>query len=108
VSVPDDEAHAFAPDGDGEYQAVVLLLGVLVGQPTVAHEVLTAVLASADDADIWSIFDRFPEVHEHLAPLRPHLTLHRAAPYRRWAPRVSRFSFRLPVSPVSVDQLPEA
>jgi peptidoglycan hydrolase-like protein with peptidoglycan-binding domain len=95
VSVPDDELKAFHPDGGGEYQAVVLLLGVLVGQPTQAEQIFKAVMASPDDADLWQVLACFPDVHEQLAPVRPHVRLGLAAPYRRWAPRVSRFSFRL-------------
>ena len=39
VSVQGDELEAFLPGGGGEYQAVVLLLGVLIGRPSGAHEV---------------------------------------------------------------------
>ena len=95
VSVPDEELEAFRPGGGSEYQAVLVLLGLMVGRPTQAEHVFKAVVASPDDADLWQVLANFPDVHEQLAPLRRHVELVRAAPYRRWAPRVSRFSFRL-------------
>jgi hypothetical protein len=95
VSVPDGELEAFRPGGGEEYQAVVLLLGVLIGQPLLAPQVFRTLMGSADDDDVWQLLLDFPGVHRSLAPLRAHATLAKVAPYRRWAPRVSRFSFLL-------------
>lgn len=95
VSVPEDELDAFDPHGGGEYQAAVVLLGVLVGRPTLAEDVLRAVVETSDDDDIWRVLENFPDVYKELAPARSHVTVKQAKPYRRWAPRVSRFSFRL-------------
>jgi hypothetical protein len=100
VSVPHDELANFLPSagdeqGGNEYQAVVVLLGILIGRPAVAHDVFSAIANSPDDADIWTILGPFADVHEQLAPLRQQITVTDAAPYRHWVPRVSRFSFRL-------------
>jgi hypothetical protein len=95
VSVPQEELDAFGPTGTGEYQAVVLLVAVLVGQPAHSAAVLASIVDAANEADIWDVLAECPEVADRLQPLRPHITLNHAAPYRRWAPRVSRFSFRL-------------
>lgn len=95
VSIPDEELEAFRPEGGREYQAVVLLLAVLVGRLSVAEAFFLQVMASSDDDDIWQVISGFPELTDELAPLRAHVTLRRVAPYRRWAPRVSRFSLRL-------------
>lgn len=95
VSVTHDELDAFSPTGGREYQAVIVLLGVMVGRPMLAERVLTAISRADDSDDVWPVLARFSEVGDRLAALRPHVTLDRAAPYRRWAPRVSRFSFRL-------------
>ena len=95
VSVREAENEAFRPGGGDEYQAVVLLLGILVGRPSHVKRVFSSLMASADDADIWQVLQGFPDVFEPLATLREHLTVAQTGAYRRWAPRVSRFSFRL-------------
>jgi peptidoglycan hydrolase-like protein with peptidoglycan-binding domain len=95
VSVRDDELDAFRPDGGGEYQAVVLLVAVLVGRAAMAEAFFLKVIDAGDDDDIWQIISTFPELTDGLTPLYEPITLRRAAPYRRWAPRVARFSLRL-------------
>jgi hypothetical protein len=96
VSVPDSELQAFLPTGGDEYQAVVLLLGVLVGRPSRAHEVFGKLGATADTDDVWDVLREYKDVSEPLATVRSHITVTQAGPYRRWVPRVARFSFRLP------------
>ena len=95
VSVPVDELEAFGPAGGGEYQVVVLLLGVLVGRPGDAEPILRSIDHASDDDDIWQVLGQFDDVYEKLAPFRGHLSISRVEPYRRWARRVSRFSFRM-------------
>jgi hypothetical protein len=93
VSVPADEQRAFMPGGGDEYQAVVLLLAILIALPDRADEVFAALAASRDDAGVWAVLERFPDVAARLGgPLREHLTV-RLEACRRWAPRVARFSF---------------
>ncbi|WP_345513774.1 peptidoglycan-binding protein [Phytohabitans houttuyneae] len=94
VSVPEEERYDFAPEGGGEYQAAVVLLGILVGRGPDVERTFEAVLDAPDDSDIWEVLAATPGLPEQLAAVRGHLTLHRAAPYRRWVPRVSRFSLR--------------
>jgi len=93
VSVPPQEVTAFKPDGGQEYQAVVVLLAILVGRPALARDVLTAVMEAKDDEPIWPVLTAFAELCEPLNELSRLIALTRAAPFRRWAPRVSRFSF---------------
>jgi hypothetical protein len=95
VSVPERELDEFRPGGGSHYEAVVLLLGILVGRPALANDVFTSVMTSKDSANIWQVLSKFPDVHGPLADVRQHVTVTQAGPYRRWAPRVSRFSFRL-------------
>lgn len=94
VSVPQDESYDFSPDGGGEYQAVVVLLGILLGSGPRADGVFEAILAAPDDADIWQVLADVHGLPDRLVTLREHVTLHTAKPYRRWVPRVSRFSLR--------------
>jgi len=94
VSVPESELDAFRPGGGNEYQAAVLLLGILVGHPSVAQRVFASFMAAPDDADAWQLLRQFPEVYEQLSDLREYMCVGDAAAYRRWAPRVLRFSFR--------------
>jgi hypothetical protein len=121
VSVPEDELGAFGPDSDGggEYQAVILLLAILVGRPVEAAGVFGALRAASGEDDLWQVLDSYaaarrkmPGNSEHtaglaggaditaaLGKLREHVTVSSAGPYRRWAPRVARFSFRLGTVP---------
>jgi len=94
VSVPPDELDAFHDPDGGEYQAVALLLAILVGRPATVESVFRAVMAAPGDADIWQVLAGHPSLLEDLTPVRQHMTLGRAAPYRRWAPRVARYSLR--------------
>ena len=94
VSVPDSELEAFLPSGGNEYQAVVLLLGILIGRPSLAHEVFQRLEASDVD-DVWKVLAEFTDVYEALASIRSDIKVTQAGLYRRWIPRVARFSFRL-------------
>ena len=95
VSVPLDELDAFLSDGGGEYQAPVLLLGVLVGLPECSSSVLDKLQAAGEDDDMWALLRGVTGIDRLLAVAEEHVTLDRSGPYRRWAPRVWRFSFRL-------------
>jgi hypothetical protein len=95
VSVPDSELEAFLPSGGSEYQAVVLLLGILIGRPSRAHGVFQKLEAAADADDLWEVLAEFADICESLAPIHDEIKVTQAGPYRRWVPRVARFSFRL-------------
>jgi hypothetical protein len=95
VSVLDEELALFMPGSGDEYQAVVLLLGVLIGRDNSAKSVFEGLMAAEDDSDVWQVLEQHDEVYQALKTLRSSISLNRTGPYRRWAPRVSRFSFRL-------------
>jgi KAP family P-loop domain len=95
VSVPDSELEAFLPSGGNEYQAVVLLLGVLIGRPSRAHEVFQKLEGATDADDLWKVLAEFTDICEPLKPIHDDIKVTQAGPYRRWVPRVARFSFRL-------------
>ncbi|MEP7023525.1 MAG: P-loop NTPase fold protein, partial [Actinomycetota bacterium] len=99
VSVPEDELEAFRPGGGDEYQAVVLLLAILVGRPAEAGDIFAALRAASDDTDVWQVLGGFDDAAAALAAVRRQLTVTGAGPYRRWVPRVARFSFRLGAVP---------
>jgi hypothetical protein len=94
VSVPDDELETFLPSGGSEYHAVVLLLSVLVGLPSQAKEIFEKLETAANADDVWKVLAEFTDAFELLATVRSRIKVTQAGPYRRWAPRVSRFSFR--------------
>jgi hypothetical protein len=94
VSVPDSKLEAFLPNGGDEYQAVVLLLGILIGRPSWAPKVFQR-LETSDLDDVWKVLTEFTEVYNPLATIRNDIKVTQTGPYRRWAPRVARFSFRL-------------
>ena len=96
VSVEDDEREAFLPEGGSEYQAVVLLLGILVGRPARTNEVFERLRAASETDDVWEVLGEFTDLHESLATVRSHIEVTHVGPYRRWAPRVARFSFQTP------------
>jgi hypothetical protein len=94
VSVPAAETATFAPEGQREYQAVVLLLGILVGLPDSVAEVFEAIERAREPLCIWDVIAELPDVAARVEHLRPHIDVTELAPYRRWMPRVARFSFR--------------
>jgi hypothetical protein len=98
VGVPDDELEAFLPDGGSEYQALVLLVGILAGAPGAAQEVFDAVLATSEVNDVRVVLARFPWLCRALGDLMAHLTVVRPDVYQRWTPRVRRFSFHRAVT----------
>jgi KAP family P-loop domain len=102
VSVPEDELEQFRPGGGNEYQAVALLIGILVGRPSRAHSVFTELMAAEDDSDTRKVFARFEDLRQPLA-LIGDSCLMSITSYRRWVPRVSRFTFRL-APPLPQDQ----
>jgi hypothetical protein len=101
VSVQHDELEAFLPSGGSEYQVVVLLVGVLVGRPSRAQEIFDRLGTVPDSHDVWDVLAEFTDIYEPLATLRSHIKVTDTGVYRRWTPRVARFSFRtLPVLPM--------
>jgi hypothetical protein len=101
VSVPENELDAFAPDGGKECEAVVVLLGILVGRPASANEVFNAIMAGSDKKDVRDVLRCFPTVYQSLAGFLKPLTATDIGIYQRWAPRISRFSFRMASSLLS-------
>jgi tetratricopeptide (TPR) repeat protein len=84
----------------GEYQAVLLLLGVMIGAPRDAHTVVTTMLGSTHK-HLASVLD---ELDTQLSDSSTPALLRDAAaglddyplkPFRDWIPRVTRFSFSL-------------
>ena len=98
VSVQHGELEAFLPSGGSEYQVVVLLVAVLVGRPAQAQEVFERLRTAGDNDDVWDLLAEFSDVYESLATIRTNIRVTQAGPYRRWMPRVARFSFRTPPS----------
>ena len=89
VSVPENELDAFAPDGGKECEAVVVLLGILVGRPASANEVFNAIMAGSDKKDVRDVLRCFPTVYQSLAGFLKPLTATDIGIYQRWAPRFS-------------------
>ncbi len=94
VSVPQDEMEKFRPGGGNEYQAVALLVGIMVGRPSQARRVFTELMAADDDSDVRQVLARFDDLSHPLA-LISELQVTKISAYRRWVPRVSRFTFQL-------------
>ena len=97
VSVPTEELDAFSPDGGAEYEAVVLLLGILVGLPSITNAVYEAIMSAEPADDVWRVIasasEYDVEARDLVCGLRAHMSIGTVAPYRRWVPRVARFSF---------------
>ncbi|WP_041259837.1 peptidoglycan-binding protein [Pseudofrankia inefficax] len=95
VSVRPDERDGFTPGRGNEYQAVIVLLGILVGRPSEAAAVFESVRTAAPDDEIWDILAAYEDVARVLAPLRDRrrVSVTHVDPYQRWAPRVGRFAF---------------
>jgi len=64
VSVQGDELEAFLPSGGSEYQALVLLVGMLVGRPSQANEIFVRLRDVPDTHDVWEVLSQSREVYE--------------------------------------------
>lgn len=98
VSVPEDELEQFRPGGGNEYQAAALLLAILVGRPSHARRVFTELMNADHDTSARKVLGEFDHLRQPLA-LIDDAYLSRIDTYRRWVPRVSRFTFWLPTDP---------
>jgi hypothetical protein len=95
VSVADSEIDDdFQPGGGDEYQVVALLLAVLVGRPSWAVEFFAQIEESENSDDIWNLLSKFHDASDSISKLQNDILITSVGPYRRWAPRVARFSFR--------------
>jgi hypothetical protein len=110
VSVPDDEIEAFLPrndsevEGGNEYQAAILLLSILIGRPSAAQELFKALTSSPPDSEIWQLLNTISGLEQAFPLVRDHVTVTNIDAYRRWAPRVSRFSFRMSSAPTPTSE----
>jgi len=116
VCAGDDDAARFSPEGGGEYQAVVVLLAILLGCPGQAKEIFDRIMAGDPGADVWMLM-REPEkaatdgafvewpatavrsattVNARFDILEELVDLSDAETYQRWIPLVSRFTYHLP------------
>ena len=94
VSVPEDELEQFRPGGGDEYQAVALLLAIMVGRPSHARSVFAELMAAEDDTDARNVLAQFDDLRQPMTLIEDRF-LSKISSYRRWVPRVSRFTFRL-------------
>ena len=105
VSVPEHLLDRFGPGG-GEYQAVAILLAILVGLPSRAQDVFMTLVNSDPDSNIKDVltggYDDIARVLDEISDLK--VTSVRS--YQNWAPAVSRFSFRLASLPTPRDGSP--
>ncbi|WP_250283885.1 P-loop NTPase fold protein, partial [Frankia sp. CiP1_Cm_nod2] len=102
IGVPEGELAAFTA---GPYQAALLLLTIVIGYPTLAGPLLTALEASTGDTDIVTflrgspcgaalqpacdrIADTVATIRQQGTPFHGPLTT-----YRHWSPRIARHSF---------------
>jgi len=116
VCAGDDEAERFSPEGDGEYQAVVVLLAVLLGCPGEAKDIFDRIMDGDPAADVWKLMrgaqklsldeasDGDPVTavgptakgNSDFDVLEKLVDVSSAAIYQRWIPLVSRFTYHLP------------
>jgi hypothetical protein len=107
-----------APDGRDEYQAVVVLLGVLIGAPKAAPRFFELVRDADLGTTIWSLTeegsptldlgavpadpspqqstesDRLARTFEDVQSLKDGVKIARIEAYQRWLPVVERFSYQ--------------
>jgi hypothetical protein len=104
VCAGDTDADKFSPDGDGEYQAVIVLLAVLMGCPD-AKEIFDRIMSGAPDADVWTLMRTPPTTApasragsgpDAITALQELVDLSTAGADQRWIPLVSRFTYHLP------------
>jgi hypothetical protein len=104
AGLPAPELSAFADPGNGDYQAVIVLLAVLVGYPDDATDVFGILAKGSHETwrDFLDFIDRDtstsdfdPDLRTHLRALAPKHVAddYSVALFRDWIPRVERFSF---------------
>jgi hypothetical protein len=102
-------ASRFLGDGStpGEYEAVVILLGILSGHAQLLPKVLAA-LTAAPATQTWAAFaqglapgdadaeeaEAWTRLSAGLQDATARVTIPDLAPFQVWAPRIARFSFR--------------
>ena len=109
VCAGDTDADKFSPDGDGEYQAVIVLLAILMGCPD-SKEIFDRIMNGSPDADVWTLIktprrtaaaSKGPASQAGTEPdafkvLQELVDLSTARAFQRWIPLVSRFTYHLP------------
>lgn len=110
IGVPDDELSAFVgAQGDGPFRAVLVLLGIVIGHPRLAHPVLSQVRAAAPSTDFLDVLrdllddpdhaDRVGELRDlverlgQIAERVPGGLAADVAVYQAWVATTARFSF---------------
>lgn len=108
VTVGHDELDDFVgAHGDGPYQAVLVLLTLVVSAPASARALITALRDAPEDRDVSSVVADlartdttpggvriWPKVMDVLATVRDHPDMRRnLITYRTWSGTVARFSF---------------
>jgi hypothetical protein len=90
ASLPDEALSGMLDSGG--YEAILLLLAILVGHPSDAPA-LFGKAQGADDETVWS---EFAEGLPGLAEVQPHVRqLKRASAVKPWIPVVARYSFQV-------------
>jgi hypothetical protein len=105
IGIPDAELAAFVGDEKGgPYQAVQVLLAILVGHPDAAREVFQALLQAPPDEDLAAVVHEAGAGREGTGPfgirgielgellLETALSV-QAGECQRWCPTLARFSF---------------
>ena len=121
VCAGDTDADKFSPDDGREYQAVIVLLAILMGCPD-AKDIFDRIMNGAPDADVWTLIKPPPKTAaataepatesagpavgtrpDSIKALQDFVDLSTAGAYQRWIPLVSRFTYHLPsvVAPTS-------
>jgi KAP family P-loop domain/Caspase domain len=106
VSIPQDDLASFTgSDAGGPYQAVQILLAVLVGWPAIARLLFTEIMRAPADADIFQVLNRVVSASSLEARLRAKISTDfenvtqqlpwrgQIDEYRRWCPVLARYSF---------------
>jgi hypothetical protein len=105
IGIPDGELAGFVGDEKGgPYQAVQVLLAMLVGRPEFAREVFRELIDGAHDGDLVALVEKVGETGREtrtFGMIRNELTKIRetavlavdANECRRWGPQLARFSF---------------
>jgi WD40 repeat protein len=119
IGIPDPSLAAFTgTETGGPYQAVQILLAILVGNPTAAEYIFRELIAATPDSDIATVFAKtaaadFPERHlcarigaelTRISKDIPTMTV--TSEYQRWCPTIARYSFHtrtMTANPASTD-----
>jgi hypothetical protein len=91
ISIPDTELAAFiGDDTGGPYQVVQVLLAILTGRPSEAHDIFARLLNADSEIELMAGLE---SADPNVKPILDEIRQGMVGEYQRWCHTLSRYSF---------------